>query len=395
VVVALLALLALGPSSAAAAEIRTGESVVVAADETIDDDLYAFGNSVTVLGRVRGDVVVAANTVDVGGVVERGLFAAGSTVNVTGEVGGSARVAGATVGLAGPIGRDVLAGGASLTLGPAGRVGGDAVLGGGTLTVAAPVGRRLWAGGDQVAVAAAVGGDVDVEAAQLRLGPGAALAGDLRYASGRDAEVAPGATVAGTTVRREPARVPGQPAATRPLDPALAWLRGLVGVLALGLALLLAFPRLGEATVASLERAPWQSLGLGAALVAGVPVGALLLFVLGLFVGGWWLGPAVLGLYALALVVGYAAAALVVGSWATTLVASGGLHAFWRLLVGLVLLGLLTLVPVVGWIAGLAAVVFGLGAVAVAVGAPSRDAGMAAVEPIAAHAPPTALRPTA
>jgi hypothetical protein len=53
-------LLSLNATSAFAAEVRQGETVVVGPNETIDDDLYAFGTTVTVLGTVNGDVFALA-----------------------------------------------------------------------------------------------------------------------------------------------------------------------------------------------------------------------------------------------------------------------------------------------------------------------------------------------
>src|SRR5438067_454124 len=52
--------LLVGPSSVlptSGAEFRSGEEVVVAADETIKGDLYAFGRHITVDGTVEGDLV--------------------------------------------------------------------------------------------------------------------------------------------------------------------------------------------------------------------------------------------------------------------------------------------------------------------------------------------------
>src|SRR6266540_6669200 len=49
-------LLSAGAAPALAAEVRQGDSVVVGPNETINDDLYAFGSTVTILGTVNGDV---------------------------------------------------------------------------------------------------------------------------------------------------------------------------------------------------------------------------------------------------------------------------------------------------------------------------------------------------
>src|SRR5689334_23257997 len=56
----LIAALAAPTRVASAAELRDGNDVVIPADETIDDDLYVGGKTVTIQGVVLGDVVAGA-----------------------------------------------------------------------------------------------------------------------------------------------------------------------------------------------------------------------------------------------------------------------------------------------------------------------------------------------
>src|SRR6266542_488128 len=54
-----------------AAEVRQGDNIVVGANETINDDLYAFGSTVTILGTVNGDVFAAGGTTTISGQVRQ------------------------------------------------------------------------------------------------------------------------------------------------------------------------------------------------------------------------------------------------------------------------------------------------------------------------------------
>jgi hypothetical protein len=348
-----------------------------------------------VLGRVNGDVIAAGSTVEIAGPVERNVTAAGNTLMVSGPVGGSVRVAAGSAVLSGAIGRDLLVGAGIAQLASAARVGGDAFLGVGTATLDGTIARRLQAGAGDLTIGGSVGGDVEAEVGTLRLGPGAAIRGDLSYTSDREAEIAAGASVGGTTARGAPRTTRAPAALPGPGDVALGWLRGLVGLAVFGAALILLLPRLSERTRATIGRSPWASLGIGAALLVGVPVGALFLFVLGLFVGGWWLGPMALALYGIALVAGYVLAAHFVGTWLLGRVLSDEPHPLWRMVAGLVVLGLLVVVPFLGGFVALGALLFGLGGLAIA--ATRRDE-VAAASPEASAAPasaPVALRPSA
>jgi len=387
VIVALVVgtLWALVPATAYGAEIRQGDAVVVPPGETIDDDLYAFGQTVTIQGTINGDLIAAGQAVTVAGAVTGDVMAAGSNVIVSGPVGGSVRLAGQTVEIMAPVGGDVLAGAATLTVGPQARVERDLLAGSGTVTVGGPVGRSIRAGAETLTIAAPVGGDVLAQAGTLRLTSGASIMGSLTYTSGRDAVVEPGATVGGMTTRIETPAVPAEPTPAVQFGEAmLAWFRSLIGMTAYGLVLVLLFPLFSRRATDTLARDPWTSLGLGFAVLVGVPVSAVLLFGVGLLVGGWWIGPLALALYAAALPLGFVVLALYLGHLALLRAGRGDVATGWHLLAGLVLLGVVSVIPIAGGIVLLAALLFGLGAFVLALAGAYRGQPILAGEPVSA-----------
>src|SRR5262245_7501392 len=86
--------LALTAPPAQAVEFRSGDTVTVPAGTTIDDDLFAMGQSVTIAGQVNGEVYALGQTVTVTGAVQRDLIAAGQQLTLDGTVGGDLRAAG-------------------------------------------------------------------------------------------------------------------------------------------------------------------------------------------------------------------------------------------------------------------------------------------------------------
>jgi hypothetical protein len=336
------------PSSALAAEIRQGETVVIGQSERIDDDLYAFGSSVTILGTVTGDVFAAGSSIWVGGTVNGGVYAAGSTVT-----------------LSGPIGEDAVLGSGTINIAPTARIGRDLLMGTGTAVVGAPVSRNVLVAGGDITLGGPVGGDVRGNIGTLRLANGSRVGGSLTYTSTRDAELAPGATITGPVQRVQPPAQPTQPAAWGIVD----WLRGLVGVSILGLIVVGLFPRFTQRTVDTLSKSVWPSLAVGFAVLVGAPVLAILVFGFGLALGGWWLALPLLAAYATAAALGYALAALFVGRYVVRLLQQPAQAAAWNLIEGVALLGLVALVPFVGPFAVFIATVFGLGALTVSVAA--------------------------
>lgn len=348
------------PSTALAAEVRTGDTIVIPAGETIRDDVYAFGSSVTINGAVDGAVIAAGTTVTINGHVTGDVMAAGTTVTVAGPVDGSVRVAGNVLTISGPVARDLLAAGSTLAVSGTGQVGRDVLAAGGTLDLLGPVGRDVKAAGETLAVSSIVGGGVQAQVANLAFGNDAAVQGPVSLVSQKDASIASGARVPGPIQRSEP-----------PSRASNAWeiagvnllglVQGFVGVAVLGAIFVLLFRRATlEASLT--ERRRWlASLGLGFGLLVGLPILAVLIFGVGLVVGGWWIGVMLLGAYGLLAVLGYIESAESVGLVAARL-AKWQVHPIWDMLLGLAIVGLLTLIPVIGGIVALAAVTLGLGA---------------------------------
>jgi cytoskeletal protein CcmA (bactofilin family) len=370
------------------AELRQGDAIVVPAGETIEDDLYAFGQSVTIYGTVNGDVIAAGQSVTIAGTVTGDLMAAGGNVAVVGPVNGSARVAGQTVEIGAPIGHDLLAGAATLSVSPRAPIGQDVLVGGNAIALSGPVARSIRAGAETLTIGGTVGGDVMAQAGTLRLVRGAGVEGSLSYSSGSEAIVESGAAVRGMITRLEAPAAPATPSpAARIGEGVLAWFRTLVGLAAFGLVLVLLFPNYMQRSTDALAQAPGASLGFGFTVLLVMPVVALLLFLVGLLLGGWWLGPLMLALYLCTLPVGSAVVGVFIGHLVMRRVrrpdASGG----WSLLAGLVVLGVVSLVPIAGGIAILAALLFGLGAGTMALKATYEQPAAGAAAPPPPEAP--------
>ena len=355
-----VALFAWLPLPAAAADLRQGSDVTVARTETVNDDIYAGAGTINIEGTVNGDVIAGGGTITVAGNVTRDLIVGGGTINVTGHVGGSIIAAGGNLTLNGPVERDIVVTGGMIDIGSGATIGRDLVVTGGTATASGPIARRVQMGAGKLTLKGHVGSDVRGRVDQLVL-DGAQIGGNLDYTSNNAVQLVNGAHVAGTTTRHIP--TDGRGAANGFLD----WLRQLVGLFALGLILIFLLPGIATRAIDLLRAQPWPSLGIGAALVVITPIVALIVFILGLLIGGWWLGVLLIPIWLLLLAVGYVVTAFLVGRLLFARLGWGGYHDALALLGGLFVLTVAGLIPVIGWLIGLAAVVFGAGALALVV----------------------------
>ncbi len=354
-----LVLGALLPGLVSAAVFRNGDVVQVGPEEVIDEDLYAFGKTINIQGTVRGDLIAFGQTVDISGTVEGDVMSAASRTRIPGQVRGSLRAASGELTVSGPVSQDALLTSGKLELTPGAQVGKDLYLASGEALVQAPVQGEVRAAAGTLALAAPVAGDVRAEVGTLRLDDGARIGGDLSYRSDQAVQRAQGAVVTGS-VEQLPAQ---QRAHGRgPFLGVFFWLRSLIGLFALGLLLVLLSPNFARRAPAMLRQQPWLSLGWGAALFVGLPLVAGLVFLVGLLLGGWWLGLFILALYGIAIALCFPVVGMLIGRWLLDRFHKTGAHLVVALLVGLVLLTVVGRVPILGALVVMATILFGLGA---------------------------------
>jgi len=356
------ALFAWLPLEAAAADLRQGADVTVGPSETVNDDIYAGAGTISIQGTVNGNVIAGGGTITVSGNVTHDVIVGGGTINVTGRVGGSIIAAGGNLTLNGPVAQDIVVTGGTIDVGSGGTIGRDLVVAGGTATVSAPVERRVQMTAGSLTLRNHVGGDVRGTVDRLTL-DGAQIGGNLDYTSNNQVKLINGARVAGTTTRQTPTDQRGAAAG----NGFIGWLRGLIGIFALGLLFLLLLPGPSTRAIDTLRAQPWASLGIGAVMLVVPPIVALIVFIVGIFIGGWWLGLLLIPLWFLALAVGYVVSGFLLGRLIFARLGWGGYHDVIALLGGLAVLTVAGLIPVLGGLVGLAALIFGAGALALTV----------------------------
>ena len=321
---------------------RTGNEVVIPADEEVSGDLYASGGQIRIEGTVQGDLVATAGTVSVTGEVGGDVIAGGGTVEISGEVGGDVRAGAGTVTVDGSIGEDLLVGAGTLTVSSGGEIGEDLVFGTGSTTLAGRVVGDVLGSTGGYDRTGEIGGTEDV-----RIDEGGVL--------------------------EEPT------AADRVLDA----VRRFVVLLVIGTLLLGIAPSVVERPAAALRGRPWASLGIGAIGIVGIVAAffaiILAMIVLSLLFGLITLGELVglivfTGIVALVLLVFLVyvvfayLAHLVVAMWLGRL-AFGGESRGQRwaaLALGVFVVVVLTSLPAVGGWLGFLIVLFGLGAILIA-----------------------------
>ena len=371
---------------------RDGQTVVISADEVVNDDLYVGANEFTLNGTVKGDLIVGGSIITINGTVEGDLWAAGQVVVINGTVMDDARIAGAglQLGEKALVGGDLLAAGASLETKSGSTVENDLLVGAGQALLVGDVGRNAIAGVGALELRGNIDGDLYAYVDQTEetikgispnvymqqniplalpsvapgftIAEGAKVAGDLEYSSTYELTF-PGDAIGGKVTRVEP-KVENIEKRTppTPMQKVGKWfldsLRTTLTLVLIGLLLGWLTPKFMTTTVGKVETQTLPSLGWGAVTYAAfffVMLLIILVMVLGgilfglLTLGGIsgsiiWLG--ILALFALTvafvlataymtkIVVGTALGKWILGKFNPALAE----HKFWPMLLGVILI---------------------------------------------------------
>ena len=345
------------PSGASATEIRKGDSVKVEKDETIKGDTYLTGARVRVDGTVDGDLIVFCQSLDISGHVTGDVLTFSQSARVTGQVDGNIRGANNNLTITGTIGKNVMVFEETFTLEPNGKIGGSLTSFAEGLGLEGSVGRDVFAFFAHGGLAGKIGGAVRAKGDSLVISSTAVIDGPVRFEGHKQPEVSSSARLASPVEfkyfqKKRDYRDSGY------YIWQVIWAAAFI---LFGLLLFALMPKFAQDTVASAEQYG-VTAGLGVLVLFGVPIAACIacVTVVGLFIGISTLFVWYASLYFAQIIVG-----AVVGQWLM-----GRTSELWpligRMAVGLVIVRLCTTIPHVGGWVKFAAILWGIGAISLA-----------------------------
>ena len=327
---------------------KAGNTVFFESDGV--DDLFAVGQT------VRGDRAITGSA-----------HLAGRKVTMEGAVGGDAYMAGMDVSLAGPVAGDATLAGYYVRVG---EVGGDLRVSGANLVISGPVSGGALIAGDEVRLESTIAGDVNLAVSEINFAPGARIDGKLTvYEEDTGDVVVPESVAPADRIERR--SISEWSEATKDLK-LWDWRRAiwqfLIGIILIaGIASLIAAAvpeKLAELRRDILDQ-PFRNLWYGV-LAQSVIIGSIILLMM--TVVGLLLAPAVLVVALITGFAGYVVAVYAVGvglmlmfkqpepySIRTRALAAG---------VGAVFVGIIALIPFLGWLIVLVLALTGVGSLA-------------------------------
>ena len=324
----------------------------------LGDDLLGSGGEVRLADSLVGDVMVFGGDLGFTGTAGGSYLGAGGNQVIGGRVVQSVRAAGGNVVLRTEVGRNVTIAGGNVVVDSGAAVTHNAFLVGGAVHMRGRVQGSLIATAPDVVLDGTVGGNAEVSAGKLRVGPNARIAGTLRHrVPAEKVTIDSSARIAGGVVA---VPIPDWSGFGRTVRIIL-----LVGFLVAGAVAVALFPGLAAAAALSTRERVGAAAAFGIVWLVGIPI----VFVIALVtVVGVPLAVLIAFAYFFLLYLGRVAVAIWLGEligrgWGST--RRGGLVL--RFLIGGVLLMLIGLIPMIGSLLGVIAIVIGAGAVLVTV----------------------------
>lgn len=346
------------PTPASATEIRKGDRITIAKDEVVPSDLYVVGGQIRIGGTIKGDLVVAGGDVEVTGHIEGDMLSASGHVRMTGQVDGNIRGYAGNITINGKVGRNVMTFGGDVNIDHDAAIAGSVTTGSGRLSLDGHVGRDLLAFAGQANLSGTILGSAKIRGGELNIDSSADMRGSVDFEGDREPQVSAQARLA------SPVRFVKRTTGPNYANPhyyiwQVIWMAAFI---LYGLVLYSLMPKFSHEAVKSAEQYG-AAAGLGVLVLFGVPIAACIacVTVVGLFIGVstlfvWWAS-----VYFAQVVVG-----TVVGQWLM-----GRTSEFWpvvgRMAVGVVIVRLCTTIPNVGGWVKFVAILWGIGAISLAV----------------------------
>ena len=345
------------PQPAAATEFRSGPSIEIAKEETVKGDLYATGQDISIDGTLDGDLIVWGQEATIRGHVTGDVIVFVQSARIEGTVDGNVRGFCNNITVSGHVERNLMIWAQVIHVDTHGTVGRSITSFSQTLGIDGKIGRDMLIFNQSTRISGTVGGSIDEKSETLTIEDSAQIDGPVKFEGEKEPHVSKKAKLASEVKFTKHVRHREE------FGKSSAFWAGVLAVaFALyGMVLFLLTPNFGQESVHAAENIG-ASLGLGLLVFFGVLIGSIIAMctLVGLFVGFSSLFVWLIAVYAAQPVVG-----ALIGQWIL-----GRTKETWpligRMMLGVFIIRIATLLPHLGWLIKLGVVLWGLGAISLA-----------------------------
>lgn len=336
---------------------KTGDTVTVAATETIDSMLFAAGKNINILGKVNGDVYCAGETITISGTVTGDVICAGQTITVNGTVEGNVRLAAQTVTLSGTITNSATVGAQNLTINNTSVINRDLLGGSQNITVNGHIKRDILSGSENLTINGNVGRNVNGGLQSLTIGSTGSVSGNVEYISDTDLSIITGGKITGSVNRTTPKN--DQQIANYAPGFIVGWfIYVIVAMIILSITLVSLFPRIFKEVAVTTAKKPGKValIGFLSMIITPIVIMMLMTTVIGMPIATIILLMSIIIMLISAPFTGYMIGRTILKDQK---------EPIWIILAGTTVLTITYFIPFVGFIAIMASHIFGTGMILV------------------------------
>lgn len=181
--------------------VRSGDTVTMTENQSIEGSFYAVGGTVALSGKIEGDAVVIGGNVSINGEVSEDLAVLAGTVNVQGPIDQDVRIVAGQVTISDTVNGNLVVVAGKLNILSGAKITGDLLFYGDDATIQGSVDGKILGSAQTIRIDSAVKGGVDIKSGSLVVGELARIGGDLKYSSNQEAVRAPGAEITGKVIK--------------------------------------------------------------------------------------------------------------------------------------------------------------------------------------------------
>lgn len=344
--------------------VRSGDNINIPKDSTINESLFAGGESITIDGTIDGDVFCGGQDVEISGTVNGDVICGGQSITISGKVLGNVRAGGQNVRLNGTVERNVNLFGQKVEISSGSAILGETLIGAQKANINGSLAKKLSGGAQSMQINGTVA-DADIHVNSLVVGSSAVIEKDLVYTSQNDAKIARAESVGGKTVRNTPPPRERRTARRTPQVFGTLWsgarVAALISQILLAFLIIYFIPKRIQNASVRMQENPLPAFGWGALMLILFPI-IMILFVITIV--GIPLAMALLFVFIFAFFLSRVLAAYVIGRmllqqfWAAKKD-----NNYWTVAIGFIVLWLVYSAPFIGGLVGFLSFIWGLGGV--------------------------------
>lgn len=348
--------------------VQSGETLVLPKEKKIDEATFVTATSLTINSDINGDLYCVGQDVVINGNIKGDIACAGQNIKINGTVDGDVRVAGQSVEIASLISRNLTAVSQGIILGPKSNIKGDIFFGAQNIDLGGVMGRDLAGAGETVNISGSLLRNATVTSTNLSLIETGKIGGNLDYYMEKEATASiDSKSVKGSVVRHdiETSTKPEMKKddVVRFASEAMLYktIFGIISFAVLGLVLVYLDRRNIEKRMSLISKKPFIMGLIGFAVLVTAPLAFILLLVT---IVGMPLAFVALFAYIVALITASLYPSALYGKlFLEKLLLKKDKSLYLQVGIGVILLGLVSVIPVIGWIIAFVSFCLGLGAI--------------------------------